>query len=273
MNNRRIHTAFTLIELLVVVAIIALLVSILLPSLSRARQQAQRTVCLSNQRQLVVAAEQYLHGYRGRYPIAVMPDLTVKTATEDKKISASWDYTYIQDNKTGTKKWVSGMLWEGRTNVAVHQCPSFKGKSNSMGNADPYTGYNYNTSYIGTYMPGSPAMYSALPATPEIAPARINDVRMPAKCAIFGDGEYGSGANKYMRSPDYRTSRDDWFTPGRYAGTQGFRHLKMTNVAFCDGHVESRRECHTWAFSSSDKSRVAVGTGFLSPDNSLYDLK
>ncbi|MFQ5807678.1 MAG: type II secretion system protein [Phycisphaerae bacterium] len=54
------HRGFTLIELLVVVAIIALLISILLPSLSRAKEQARVGVCLSNQRSIAQAASAYL---------------------------------------------------------------------------------------------------------------------------------------------------------------------------------------------------------------------
>ena len=65
MKTRR---AFTLIELLVVVAIIALLVSILLPALSEAREQARRAVCASNQHQIVVASHLYGQDYNGDLP-------------------------------------------------------------------------------------------------------------------------------------------------------------------------------------------------------------
>ena len=59
---------FTLIELLVVVSIIALLVSILLPALSKAREQAKIVVCASNQHQLVVGVALYASDYDGRMP-------------------------------------------------------------------------------------------------------------------------------------------------------------------------------------------------------------
>lgn len=59
---------FTLIELLVVVAIIALLVALLFPVFARARARGQQTACLSNLRQLGLAAAQYCQDYDGHYP-------------------------------------------------------------------------------------------------------------------------------------------------------------------------------------------------------------
>jgi len=60
--------AFTLVELLVVVAIIALLLSILLPALGQARAVAREVVCKSNMRQLAVAGLSYGNAYRGVLP-------------------------------------------------------------------------------------------------------------------------------------------------------------------------------------------------------------
>ncbi len=57
---------------------------------------------------------------------------------------------------------------------------------------------------------------------------------------------------------------------GRWSGTQGFRHLKRTNVAFCDGHSESLSARYT--NNADGAANVAPGTGFLSADNSMYDL-
>src|SRR3954462_12352912 len=66
----RKRNAFTLVELLVVIGIIAILIGILLPTLSRARESAHRTACASNLRQLTIAMRYYADAHRDRLPNA-----------------------------------------------------------------------------------------------------------------------------------------------------------------------------------------------------------
>jgi general secretion pathway protein G len=242
--------AFTLVELLVAIALIAVLIGLLLSAIGRARQQADSVACLSNLRQLATAAHIYCDGNRGSFPMAY--DLEFQPPLV---ISVNWDFNTIRDTASGEVKVVPGLLWAGQTNPKIQQCPSYDGKSNTL--ADPYTGYNYNTSYIG---------HGAQESI--VAPIKIAQVRNAARCALFGDGQYSAGANKFMRAP-LPNPGDAGFT-FRSAGTQGFRHRGRTNVAFVDGHAESLGDRYeTQAPSAGGK--IAAGCGFLSPDNSFYD--
>ena len=74
---------FTLVELLVVISIIALLVSILLPALNKAREAGKRIVCATNVRAIYMATYYYFLDYDGRYPGAYFADPTTSEMTSN----------------------------------------------------------------------------------------------------------------------------------------------------------------------------------------------
>ena len=102
--TRRIRNtapAFTLIELLVVVAILALLISILLPSLSRARESARRPVCVSNLKGLGTSSHLYAEIYKSSLPVAAHDPTAGQSATKVGKLAPTdYDTFASEDMKT-----------------------------------------------------------------------------------------------------------------------------------------------------------------------------
>lgn len=83
----RMRRAFTIVELLVVVAIVALLISVLLPALGKARAQARSSVCAANLRQMSSGLQEYLQRSRDRYPhVSFMPSIGSAPLTSSKPI-------------------------------------------------------------------------------------------------------------------------------------------------------------------------------------------
>jgi prepilin-type processing-associated H-X9-DG protein/prepilin-type N-terminal cleavage/methylation domain-containing protein len=231
--------AFTLVELLVVVGIMAVLIGVLLPALHRAQEESRRVTCLSNLRQLAIAAQNYVNASRGSYPIA------------RDGLQSEWDFRVVGATIE------PGILWMGQTNIQIHQCPSCSIKSPTV--TDPFTGYNYNISYVGHGV-----------GEFNVAPARAARITHGSEVALFGDGEYYGGTDKFMRAPlkDSPLADGDSVSPAiRAAGTQAFRHRGYTNVAFCDGHAESLSLRYT---NTSPATFIGAGTGFLSFDNTMY---
>ena len=230
---------FTLIELLVVVAIIGILSALLGAGIQKARAKGQSAVCLNNLRQMVMSAHSYAMNNDDRLPPAVERNLSTK------------------ENRT----WES-FLWDLGSGEKVQQCPSYSGSANWE--EDAFTGYNYNASYVGGthYIKDGRLHPLSTPST------RLSQIEAPAFCALFGDGEYEGGANKFMRSP--KAGSKDIDAGLALGGTQGFRHLGRTNVGFADGHTESLEERFV---PSSAGDRIPSHCGFLSEDNAMYDLE
>ena len=250
--------AFTLVEILVTTSIIAMLLSVMMPSLSTARKQAHGIVCMNNIKQMLIAANVYANNYDNFFPPAY-----VRTKIDGIGKTDCWDF---MASNNGIVK--PGILWQSQGNDKIQQCPSYKGTANW---ANKYTGYNYNSSYIGGTFKIA-VMGTAVVARDAVPSAKLNSLRKPAATAIFGDGRFSGGANKFMRAPFAGTiDIADGFS-GSYGGTQDYRHLGKTSVGFGDGHVLGQKNGYN-PLPQPWYRNVVKGTGFLSNDNSAYDLE
>lgn len=148
----KLASGFTLVELLVVISIISLLLSILVPALGTAREQARQVVCQSNMRQLYVGIYQYTLDYNGYLPMAWANwGGALDKPTWYTEISA---YLSYKDSVYPAKTVAEGG-WHHRDLSPNHPdppkvlvCPSRK---------DGLMGYGWNYKYCGMYpAPGEP---------------------------------------------------------------------------------------------------------------------
>ena len=100
LKNNRIR-AFTLIELLVVIAIIAILASLLLPALAKAKARAQRIKCVSDLKQICLAFRMWSNDHDSKYPWAVLPS---DGGTADNSLQMTYHHFLAIKNELDTPK-------------------------------------------------------------------------------------------------------------------------------------------------------------------------
>ena len=128
-NHNKI-SAFTLIELLVVIAIIAILAAILFPVFARARENARRSSCQSNLKQIALGIKQYTQDYDEQFPNQVAT-FTVTATTPSPVGWADTIQPYIKS-------------------LQVYQCPSDDTPPNLTNLAFRYTDYFINAALGNT---------------------------------------------------------------------------------------------------------------------------
>lgn len=218
---------FTLIELLVVIAIISLLAAILFPVFARARENARRTSCQSNLKQMGLAVEQYLADYDSTYPFF--------RVNYNGTVPAGLNPTYYATSSTPTYQlFFQELLYPYTKSFQIFHCPSdlYKGNIAIRGN------YGVNVRVMKDY---------------NLTPFNASQMKESARTYLIMDYSYYAFSNPSATESTTHVAEANAYRylPGigdilgydcagnNAPGDCGTgRHFNGVNVEFADGHVK-----------------------------------
>lgn len=223
-STRHQSRGFTLIELLVVIAIISILASILFPVFARARENARRTSCMSNLKQLGLATIQYAQDYDDG-----LPNLTL--LSDQTPPGGYWAGSAIAD----TEWYWPQILFPYHKSHQVFFCPSAPKGPTTYKDQPHIRNYGANSAIF--MAAGAPSLKLAAlvaPASTYVA-MDASQWAVQSSYARLPGGKYSwlPGVGNVTGMP-YSATMEVSYRPDYMNG----RHFDGVNVMFGDGHVK-----------------------------------